>query len=124
MSERLSKEEDKTVWLIEETWSGFVHYVHRDFDHKAWRAECTSLDRLPYVWVSSGSGGATLTRRKARIPFITKSVDEARQFKSKAEAINWLIEQCLHVTDQFQVREHMWPAPEAGRSALQAERDA
>lgn len=109
------RQEPGTAWLIEETWSGFVHYVHRDFDHKAWRAECESLDRLPYVWVPSGSGGATLTRRKARIRFITKDVDEARRFASKDEAGSWLTEQRLDGTDQFQAREHVWPAPESAR---------
>lgn len=103
------------AWLIEETWSGHVHYVHRDFDHKAWRAECASLDRLPYEWVSSG-GGATLTRRKASIPFITKDVDQARRFASKAEAYDWLADQRLDGSDQFQPREHMWPDPSATAS--------
>lgn len=101
--------EGETGWLIEETWSGYVHYIHRDFDARAWEAESRSLDALPYAWVASG-GGVTLTRRQASITFITKNVDEALRFPTQDAAHKWIALQPGWMThsDQFQAREHMW----------------
>jgi hypothetical protein len=101
------------AWLIEETWSGFVHYIHRDFDAVKWRVESGSLRRCPWEWRPSGSGGFTLSRRKPSIPFITKDDAEAMRFPTKAEAEAWIKDQPLWLSrgDQYQPREHMWVAP-------------
>ncbi|HTK34595.1 MAG TPA: hypothetical protein VL358_04805 [Caulobacteraceae bacterium] len=102
---------DETAWLIEETWSGFIHYIHRDFDAEKWVRETASLSELPYQWMPSGTRGATLTRRKPTIPFITKNASEAMRFASRADAEAWLSAQpsWLSCTTQHQPREHMWP---------------
>jgi hypothetical protein len=99
---------DKAAWLIEETWSGHVHYVHRDFDARRWLAEC---DRL-------GGVSAWIRRREEREPFITKTVDEAMRFPTKAHALNWLAKQPHWMTmgDQHQIREHMWLTPNEGET--------
>lgn len=103
-------ERESTGWLIEETWSGYVHYVHRDFDEQSWRAERDSLARLPFVWVFNNTGGATLTHRVETVPFITKFDAEALRFSTKADAEAWIKAQpsWLNHSDQFQAREHMW----------------
>ena len=107
-----------TAWLIEETWSGHVHYIHRDFAAEAWRTETNSLSQYPYEWVPSGLG-ATLTRRRATVPFITKNADDAMHFASRDAAEAWLNEQprWISFTDQYQAREHMWVSPEATPTA-------
>lgn len=107
---------DETAWLVEETWSGYVHYIHRDFDVAKWWRERNSLEALPFQWVPSGTGGAILTRRDAKVPFITKNVDEAMRFATKDGADGWIARQptWFRHSDQFQSREHMWsdtPSP-------------
>jgi hypothetical protein len=113
---------DRTAWLIEETWSGFVHYLHRDFEPTRWRAEANSLSALPFEWAPTGTGGWLLTRRKPSVPFITKDANEAMHFASAADAHGWLAAQppWLSCGDQYQPREHMWPAPSGQRNTAAA----
>lgn len=103
---------DETAWLIEETWSGYVHYIDKTFHAERWRAERDSLEALPYEWVLTGTGGATLTVRKAKVGFITKDPIEAMRFPTKEAAEAWIAQQphWFSYGDQFQAREHMWPA--------------
>lgn len=103
---------DETAWLIEETWSGYVHYIHRSFDAASWRREANSIADLPYLWVPNG-GGATLTRRRPKCLFITKDANEAMRFASRAVADAWIAAQpnWFNYGDQYQAREHMWPEP-------------
>lgn len=103
---------EETAWLIEETWSGYIHYIHRSFDADGWRAEANSLDEQPYKWVPTGVGsGLTLTRRKPTILFITKDANEAMRFPTKEAADAWIAAQpnWFNHGDQYQAREHMWP---------------
>jgi hypothetical protein len=93
---------DETAWLIEETWSGYVHYVHRGYRCDLWASQERRND----------------DRRKLGIPpmtdvrLITKDVDEAMRFPTKEAADLWLAMQPKWMRgDQYQVREHMWPAP-------------
>jgi hypothetical protein len=106
-------EPDDTVWLIEEVWSGFVHYVHRDFDARSWVRESQSIQRAPYEQViTTGPRGASVQtrRRQPTIPLITKSADEAMRFSSKADAEAWLSAQPRWMGGgQYEAREHMWP---------------
>lgn len=92
-------EADSTAWLIEETWSGYVHYIHRDFDAEKWRKE-RDLVRAMH-------------RRQQH--FITKDIAEALTFDTKDRAHAWLAEQPHWMSrgDQYQVREHMWTADAA-----------
>lgn len=102
----------ETGWLIEETWSGYVHYIHHTFDAARWRAEANSIDDKPYEWVPTGvSWGMTLTRRKPTILFITKDANEALRFPTKGDADVWIAAQpdWFNHGDQYQAREHMWP---------------
>lgn len=100
----------ETAWLIEETWSGYVHYVHRDFDCSEWAAECRRDDqRRSYGLVPL-----------MRVHIVTKSIDDAMRFETKNAAELWLAFQPRWMSKpdgQYQVREHMWPTP-AGRAAL------
>lgn len=117
VSRTAPQQADETAWLIEETWSGYVHYVHRDFDAVRWREERDSLKRLPFEWIFNDTGGATLTRRCETIPFIIKSAEEAMRFETEDDALEWLGMQPRWIShgDQFQAREHMWVRPLEGR---------
>ncbi len=92
----------ETAWLIEETWSGYVHYVHRDYDAQRWERECREDRERPR--------GAS-TRRT--VPLNTRNVEEAMRWPTRADAEKWKGEQqrWMRDGDQFQVREHMWPSP-------------
>jgi hypothetical protein len=120
---------EETAWLIEETWSGYIHYIDQTFDAEKWSREAASLRELPYEWIFNNSGGATLTRRRAKIGFITKDDGDAMRFPSREAAEAWIAAQpnWFNNSDQFQAREHMWflpsapvvehPAPEAPGSS-------
>lgn len=98
MSDRTEAE---TAWLIEETWSGYVHYVHRDFNCEKWAAECRrDRDRRSYG-----------LHALMRVPLVTKNVDDAMRFPTKDAAEVWLAFQPRWMSEgeQYQVREHMWP---------------
>jgi hypothetical protein len=118
MTPKLTPEEkpDQTAWLIEETWSGFVHYVHKDFDARAWQEECRANDLR---WEQR------LPRTEPRTPFITKIADEAMRFDTPEAAVAWIRDQPRFIShgDQFQAREHMWCTPEEKPAQLTERRD-
>ncbi len=92
---------ETVAWLVEETWSGYVHYVHRDF----------RCDKLATEWRKNDfrrSYGAPALRTQ---PLVTKSIEEAMRFPTKDAADLWLALQprWMKNGDQYQVREHMWP---------------
>ena len=95
-----------TAWLIEETWSGYVHYVAKDFDAKRFEAEAHHNR-----WRDPGESA----RNRERL--ITKDANEAMRFPTKDAAEQWRDQQPRWLrTDQFQVREHMWPKPHQPQS--------
>lgn len=92
--------QNEKAWLIEETWSGYVHYVHRDFDCAKWAAECRRDDDRRSLGLPA----------LMRVPIVTKLVDEAMRFASRDAAVTWLAFQPRWMQgDQYQIREHMWP---------------
>lgn len=96
------KSEDEIAWLIEETWSGFVHYVHRDFNCADWATECRrDDDRRRY-------GLPALMR----VPIVTKNVEEAMRFPTRDAAELWKAFQPRWMAEgeQYAIREHLWPA--------------
>ncbi len=99
---------DVRAWLIEETWSGCVHYVSRDFDQV----------KLATEWRQNAWRRSYGARARNAVPIVTKNIAEARTFPTQAKAELWLSFQprFMNCTDQYQVREHMWPA---GRAALE-----
>lgn len=99
----------ETWWLIEETWSGYVHYVHRDF----------RCDKLAAEWRRNDFRRTFGASPKNIERLITKNVDEAMRFPTKDPADLWLALQprWMRNGDQYQVREHMWvetASPEGG----------
>lgn len=95
---------DETAWLIEETWSGHVHYVHRDFNCAEWAAECRRDDYRRRIGLPS----------RRRVSIVTKNIEEAMRFPARDAAELWLGLQPIWMSkgDQYQVREHLWVAPE------------
>lgn len=87
-----------TAWLIEETWSGHVHYVRRDFNCARWAENCRKNE-----W--SRSYGAL---PRYDITIVTKNIDEAMRFPTKEAAEVWLAFQPRWMSHggQYQVREH------------------
>ncbi len=102
---------DETAWLIEETWSGFVHYVHRDY-----RCDKLAAEWRQNRWRDSYGAPARHTEK-----LITKNIDEAMRFATKDAADLWLAMQPRWMSkgDQYQVREHLWP--DVGPTALPQE---
>lgn len=89
--------EGEIAWVIEETWIGYIHYIHKDFDVIKWRKEVDSVREL----------------HRHRQPFITKNIDEAMRFSTEAEALSWREQQppWFRNGDQYQAREHEWVSP-------------
>lgn len=92
---------DDIAWLIEETWSGHVHYVHRDFNCAKWATECRQDDWRRRIGLHA----------RMRVPIVTKSLNEAMRFPTKDAAELWLALQPRWMSggEQYQIREHMWP---------------
>jgi hypothetical protein len=87
-----TQEAPKTFWVVEEAWSGLVHYVRADFDAVKWRRD---MERP--------------LRRQAR-QIVTKEITEAMTFDTQEAAEKWLAEQPKWMSKggTHRVREHEW----------------